>query len=69
MKCCNHLLAVNVAGVTGRELWCVCVVGKVSKDIGTKICKGIIIWLLFGDSIRTSFRFFKCFFVSCFCCL
>ena len=33
VKYCNHLLAVDIAGVACRGLWCVCVVGKMSKDI------------------------------------
>ena len=57
MKCCNHLLAVNIAGVACRGLWCMC--GKILKDKGTGISKSIVasflylVWLLFGDSITT----------------
>ena len=46
-----------------------------AKEIGMTICKGIVVHsylvcLLCGDSIPIlcSFHFFKCFFVTCFCC-
>ena len=54
---------------------CVCVeVGKMAKDIGMTIRKGIVVPFLpclvaFGDSIPIcSFIFFNVFFVTRFCC-
>ena len=58
VNCCNcHiLLAVDIAGVACQGLVCVCVcvcvcarvheVGKMAKDIGMTICKGIVVSFL-----------------------
>ena len=50
VKCCNcHiLLAVDMAGVAcqGLVCVCVCVVGKMAKDIGMTIRKGIVVSFL-----------------------
>ena len=37
VKYCNHLLAVDMAGVACRGV-CMRVVGKISKDIGMGVC-------------------------------
>ena len=54
---------------------CVCVeVGKMAKDIGMTIRKGIVVPFLpclvafWGFHPYMFFHFLKCFFVSCFCC-
>ena len=40
---CNHLLAVNMAGVGAfRGLWCACG-WKMSKDIGMGVRKGTVV--------------------------
>ena len=48
VKCCNcHiLLAVDMAGVACQGLVCVCEVGKMAKDIGMTIRKGIVVSFL-----------------------
>ena len=73
-KCCNcHiLLAVDMAGVAcqGLVYVCVCVrvVGKMAKDIGMTIRKGIVVSFLpclvaaWGFHPYMFFHFFKCFF-------
>ena len=88
VKCCNcHiLLAVDIAGVACQGLVCVCVcvceVGKMAKDIGMTIRKGIMVSFLaclvafWGDSIpilatkqaRNVLCSLNVFFVTCFCC-
>ena len=55
VKCCNHLLAVNMAPVACMRLWCVC---------GWKNGKG-------RQSVKVLFGYFftyslKCFLVTCF---
>ena len=73
------LLAVDMAGVAFQGLVCVrvcvCVeVGKMAKDIGMTIRKGIVVPFLpclvafWGFHPYMFFHFFKCFFVTCFCC-
>ena len=73
------LLAVDMAGVAWQGLVCVCVcvcveVGKMAKDIGMTIRKGIVVPFLpcliafWGFHPYMFFHFFKCFFVTCFCC-
>ena len=77
VKCCNiamHiLLAVDMAGVAWQGLVCVrvcvCVeVGKMAKDIGMTIRKGIVVSFLprlvafWGFHPYMFFHFFKCFF-------
>ena len=53
---------------------CVCEVGKMVKDIGMTIRKGIVVSFLlclvafWGFHPYMFFHFFKCFFVTCFCC-
>ena len=56
---------------------CVCVeVGKMAKDIRMTIRKGIVVPFLpclvafwgFHPYMYMFFHFFKCFFVTCFCC-
>ena len=46
VKCCNHLLAVNMAGVACRGLWCAwlerCQIRKVLW------CYSYLVWLLSG---------------------
>ena len=72
VKCCNcHiLLAVDMAGVACQGLIgvCVCVeVGKMAKDIGMTIRKGIVVSFLpylvafWGFYPCMFFHFFKCF--------
>ena len=73
VKCCNYhiLSAVDMAGVACQGLVCVCMrvceVGKMAKDIGMTIRKGIVVSFLpclvaFGDSIPIcSFIFFNVF--------
>ena len=79
MNCCNcHiLLAVDMAGVACQGLvsLCVCVRGwKNGKDIGMTIRKGIVVSFLpclvafWRFHPYMFFHFFKCFFVTCFCC-
>ena len=74
MKCCNcHiLLAVDMAGVASQGMVCVCVceVGKMAKDIGMTIRKGIVVLFLplFGcfleiPSLLCSFIFLNVFFL------
>ena len=77
VKCCNcHiLLAVDMAGVACQGLVCVCVcvceVGKMAKDIGMTIRKGIVVSFLlclvafWGFHPYMFFHFLKCFFVTC----
>ena len=72
------LLAVDMAGVACQGLVCVCVcvcvcveVGKMAKDIGMTIRKGIVVPCLvafWGFHPYMFFHFVKCFFVTCFCC-
>ena len=75
------LLAVDMAGVACQGLVCVCVcvcvcveVGKMAKDIGMTIRKGIVVPFppclvaFWGFHPYMFFHFFKCFFVTCFCC-
>ena len=77
------LLAVDMAGVAWQGLVCVracvcvcvCVeVGKMAKDIGMTIRKGIVVPFLpclvafWGFHPYMFFHFLKCFFVTCFCC-
>ena len=53
---------------------CVCEVGKMAKDIGMTIRKGIVVSFLpcsvafWGFHPYIFFHFLKCFFVTCFCC-
>ena len=82
VKCCNcHiLLAVDMAGVACQGLVCVyiyvcvCEVGKMVKDIGMTIRKGIVVFLpclvaFWGFHPYMFFHFFFYFFcVTCFCC-
>ena len=77
VKCCNcHiLLAVDMAGVACQGLVCACVcvceVGKMVKDIGMTIRKGIVVSFLpcLGiPSLYVLSCFKMCFFVTCFCC-
>ena len=76
MKCCNcHiLLAVDMAGVVCQGLVCVCVceVGKMAKDIGMTIRKGIVVSFLPCLVAFWAYMFFHFFFnvifVTCFCC-
>ena len=71
VKCCNcHiLLAVDMAGVAFDV--CVCVCGKMAKDIGMTIRKGIVVSFLpclvafWGFHPYMFFHFSKCFFVTC----
>ena len=82
VKCCNcHiLLAVDMAGVACQGLVCVCIymcvcvcvcvceVGKMVKDIGMTIRKGIVVFLpclvaFWGFHPYMFFHFFKYFFV------
>ena len=42
VKYCNHLLAVDMAGVACRGLWCACC-WKMSKDIGMGVRKGTVV--------------------------
>ena len=42
VKYCNHLLAVDMAGVACRGL-CMHVVGKMSEDIGMGVRKGTVV--------------------------
>ena len=66
VKYCNHLLAVDMAGVTCRRLWCACGWKKLmSKDIGIGVRKGTVVsfvpTLLFGNSIPIClFKLFFC---------
>ena len=56
VKCCNHLqvLAVDMAQWYVWDCaWCVCMVGKMSKDIGTTICKSIAVSFLPCSSSQT----------------
>ena len=59
----NCLLAVNMAGLACRGLWCVCFI---KRDGCVKLLwyRSYLVWLLFGDSIRI--HFLKLFFVICF---
>ena len=68
------LLAVDMAGVAWQGLVCVCVcvcveVGKMAKDIGMTIHKGIVVPFLpclvafWEFHPYMVFHFFKCFFV------
>ena len=58
-----------------RGLVCVCAVGKMAKDIGMTICKSIVVSFLpclvafLAFHPYMFFHFFKCFFVTCFCCI
>ena len=66
------LLAVDMAGVAWQGLVCVCVcvcvcveVGKIAKDIGMTICKGIVVPFLPCLVAFWGFHpymFFQCFF-------
>ena len=70
VNCCNcHiLLAVDMAGVACQGLVCVCVcvcvceVGKMAKDIGMTIRKGIVVSFLPSFWGLHPYTFFKCFF-------
>ena len=64
------LLAVDMAGVAWQGLVCVCVeAGKMAKDIGMTIRKGIVVPFLpclvafWGFHPYMFFYFFKCFFL------
>ena len=79
VKCCNcHAHSIGCGygwcGMAGIGL-CVCVeVGKMAKDIGMTIRKGIVVPFLpclvafWGFHPYMFFHFLKCFFVTCFCC-
>ena len=86
VKCCNcHAHSIGCGymygwcGMVGIGLCacvcvCVCVeVGKMAKDIGMTIRKGIVVPFLpclvafWGFHPYMFFHFFKCFFVTCFC--
>ena len=82
-KCCNcHAHSIGCGygwcGMAGIGLCaCACVgveVGKMAKDIGMTIRKGIVVPFLpclvafWGFHPYMFFHFFKCFFVTCFCC-
>ena len=70
VKCCNFhiLLAVDMAGVAYQGLVCVCVceVGKMSKDIGMTICKGIVVSFL--PCLVAFWGFHPYMFLKCFFC-
>ena len=83
VKCCNcHAHSIGcgygwcgMAGIGLCACVCVCVeVGKMAKDIGMTIRKGIVVPFLpcliafWGFHPYMFFHFFKCFFVTCFCC-
>ena len=81
VKCCNcHAHSIGCGygwcGMAGIGLCvCVCVeVGKMAKDIGMTIRKGIVVPFLpcliafWGFHPYMFFHFLKCFFVTCFCC-
>ena len=77
VKCCScHFISAgDMAGVACRGLVCVCVaVGKMAKDIGMTIRKSIVVSFLPCSVAFLAlhpymfFHFFKCFFVTCFCC-
>ena len=83
VKCCNcHAHSIGCGymygwcGMAGIGLCaCVCVeVGKMAKDIGMTIHKGIVVPFLpclvafWGFHPYMFFHFLKCFFVTCFCC-
>ena len=68
VKYCNHLLAVDMAGVACRGLWCACCWKNVRRHIaiGMGVRKGTVVSLvptLFGYFLRIpslyvfSFRF------------
>ena len=64
VKYCNHLLAVDMAGVACRGL-CMRVVGQMSKDIGMRVRKGTVVLFvptLFGCflGIPSLYVFSKC---------
>ena len=40
IKCCNHLLAVNMTSVACRGLWCMWLKKLMTKDIGL----GKVLW-------------------------
>ena len=66
VKYCNHLLSVDMGIVCGVR------VGKMSKDIGMGVRKGIVVLFvptLFGYFLGIpSLYGFSFFFVTCFCC-
>ena len=82
-KCCNcHAHSIGcgygwcgMAGIGLCACACVCVeIGKMAKDMGMTIRKGIVVPFLpclvafWGFHPYMFFHFFKCFFVTCFCC-
>ena len=74
VKYCNQLLAVDMAGVTCKELWCTCC-WKMSKDIGMEVRKGTVVSFVptlfvyfWGIPSLYVFSFFKMFFLTCFRC-
>ena len=77
LPCTFYWLAgVAWQGLVCVRVWvCVCVeAGKMAKDIGMTIRKGIVVPFLpclvafWGFHPYMFFHFFKCFFVTCFCC-